>query len=202
MIATKPTQYELASLAAVLSGGGADLVGRVESALTLWDAAGQALAPPPEKSPYAGLRTLEMLLPALRPKLRPKLKSDSLLKARFSDFLKWYVRGGANPRETITEPDHASGYINKVVIFTDKMATKMAEKLMIEYENHIPDPAHIAESFILWCDERWTKVKSQRGTAGQLGKQAAAVAKKGAGAGTNRKKPRFNLKKFNKKFKS
>jgi len=200
MIATKPTQFELASLAAALTGGVTDVVGRVESALTLWDAAGQALAAPPEQSPYAGMRTLEMLLPALRPKLRPKPKSESLLRVRFLDFLKWYVRGGANPRETITEPDHCSGNINKVVISTDKMATKMAEKLMVEYENHIPDPVAVVESFILWYDVRWTKVKSERGTAGQLGKQA--VAKNGAGAGTNRKKPRFNLKKYNQKLKS
>ena len=198
MIATKPTQYELASLAAVLSGGGADLVGRVESALTLWDAAGLALASPPEKSPYAGMHTLKKLLPVLM----PKRKSDSIRRDLFLEYLKWYLRGGANPKDTITVPDHPSGNINEVVIFTDRMAAGMAEKLMHEYENHIPNPVTVAESFIVWDEDRFAKVKAKRGTAGQLGKQAAAVAKKGAGAGTNRKKPRFNLKKFNKKLKS
>ena len=174
------------------------MVGRVESALTLWDAAGQALAPPPEKSPYAGIHTLKKLLPVLM----PKRKSEGIRRNLFLEFLKWFVRGGANPRDTITEPDHPSGNINRVVKFTDKMAADMAEKLMLEYESHIPDPVAVAESFILWDDERFAKVKSKRGTAGGLGKQASSVAKKVASGGTNRKKPRFNLKKFNQKFKS
>ena len=196
MAATKPTQFELASLAAALTGGVTDMVGRVESALTLWDAAGQALAAPPEKSPYAGMHTLKKLLPVLM----PKRKSDSIRRDLFQEYLKWYVRGGANPRETITVPDHASGNINEVVIFTDKMAADMAEKLMLEYENQIPNPVAVAESFFVWDDVRFAKVKSKRGTAGALGKQTSAIAKKKAG--TNRKKPRFNLQKYKQKIKS
>lgn len=186
MAVTKPTQFELALLAAALTGGVADMVGRVESALTLWYAAGQALASTPEKSIYAGMRTLKTLLPALM----PKRKSDSKRKELFMEYLKWYVRGGANSMETLTVPDHASGNINKVVKFTVKMATEMAEKLMSEYENDIPDPVAVAESFTLWDGERFAKVKSKRGTAGGRGKQASRIAKKMAGTAINRKNPR------------
>ena len=132
----------------------------------------------------------------------PKRRSDSIRRMIFLEYLKWYVRGGANPRDTITVPDHRSGNISKVVKFTDGMAAGMAGKLMIGYESHIPDLVTVAESFVSWDVVRVAKGNSKRASTGGHGKEAKRVAKKGAGVDTKRKKPRFNLKKYNQKIKS
>lgn len=173
---TKPTQFELASLAAQVTGKGSP-EHKVGVAMDLWGAAGLALQPEPVDPDYNCTQDFKLFL---RDTLST-IRTVAQRRQRYAEFLY------ATNHEKLKRQFHSSPKILRgasgaprpqVMKDVDKEARGMTDRMLNDQTLHgVPYSSQTAEEFRSWNELQADGKK--RSKAGQGGKARASKRKRG-----------------------